>query len=972
MSHTLEQYIVSSKANENQKKAITTTEGPLLIIAGPGSGKTFTLVERIVYLVLKGIAPEKILVATFTEKAAKELITRVSNRLLQLNLKVNLNEMYIGTLHSIFLRFLENNREYTRLKRSYRLLDNFDQKHMLFKNMSAYIKVEGSELLLGDHKVNRWAKADSLISYVSKVSEECLDIEALKNSDDVGIKAIGSFHEIYLKQLSDENALDFSTIQSETLYLLENQPQVLKKLHESIQYFMIDEYQDTNTIQEKIILLLASQNNNLCVVGDDDQGLYRFRGASIRNILEFPKNFEAGTCKEIILDTNYRSHPDIINFYNKWMTYCDWKEGTTSFRFDKTIIPRDDKFPEVPTVIKIGSEGDWEDYFDSVYRFIVHLKDSGKLTNYNQIAFLFKSVKNDNVIELANYLEERGIPIFSPRSALFFEREEIQLLLGALIFIFPNLFEDLKWNEDANLEIWETYQAYKQRFAGELRKDPKKHEALLQYVRQRSKEHLTLTKNTNYGFAALLYQLLEYPMFSGYLQTDLRDNKTNLRAAYNIALLSKLLFKFEFLYNVSVLSPKNIQKHLRDFFNHYMRFVIEGGIEEYEDFDEYAPSGCISFMTIHQSKGLEFPVTIVGSLNAVPRKQHDETDAILQTQFYQKKPFEPIDRTKYFDFYRLFYTAFSRPQNLLVLTAKEKNGQGRSPSKYFERAYSSIPAWDSPSFDSSKLSFENVKPVNLKHEYSFTSHILLFENCPLQYKFYKELEFVEVRTGGVLGGSLLHQTIEDIHKAVLRGEESSLTDENISTWYNNNYFLLSKQQRSYLQQGQIKALLDQVLRYRDRNQNQWDRIKEAEVDVSLVKEDYILKGTIDLIRGENNTVELIDFKSGDKLDVNSNDPKDQQVLKQYQRQLEVYAHLVEERTGNKVSKMHLYFPKEDSGSPYITFPYKQDKIEETINSFDGVVKQIENKDFNMSKVVKSEKQCGNCDMRYHCNPKQYK
>lgn len=963
--------ILNSKANPKQKDAIIYTEGPLLIIAGPGSGKTFTLVERIVFLVLKGVSPERIMVATFTEKAAKELITRVSNRLLEIDLKINLNEMYIGTLHSIFLRFLEENREHTRLKRSYRLLDSFDQKYFIFRNISQYLKVEDADILLGDHKVKRWDKAQKLIGLINKVSEECLDADDLKQSSDSGIVALGNFYEIYFNQLVEENALDFSTIQSETLFLLE-QKEVLQKIQSSLDYFMIDEYQDTNTIQEKILLKLTSHNNNICVVGDDDQGLYRFRGATIRNILEFPKNFTKGSCKEIVLDTNYRSHPGIIDFYNKWMSHCDWTEGTTKFRFDKEIKPREDSFPSTPTVLKLGSDGDWEDYFEEVYNFITTLEKDGILTDYNQIAFLFKSVKNDNVIALANYLEEKGIPIFSPRSSLFFEREEIKLLLGALIFIFPNLFEDLKWNDDAHLSIWETYQSFKTKFANKLRSDLKKHEGLLKYCQKRAKEHLTLTTNTNYAFAALLYQLLEYPMFAEYLATDLKGNKTDLRAAYNIAMLSKLLFKFEYLYNVSVLNPKNFQNTIRDLFNHYLRFIIEGGIEEYEDFDEFAPSGCVSFMTIHQSKGLEFPVTIVGSLNLVPRKQHDETDIILQRDYYEKSMFEPLDRTKYFDFFRLYYTAFSRPQNLLVLTAKEQEGRGRNPSKYFEKPYMSLPSWRSETVDFSELCFENIKPTNIKHEYSFTSHILLYENCPLQYKFYKELEFVEVRTGGVIGGSLLHQTIEDIHKAVLRGEENSLSDENITTWYNNNYYLLSKQQRTYLQHGQLKALLTQVLRYRDKNQYQWDRIKEAEVDVSLVKEDYILKGTIDLIKGENNTVELIDFKSGNKPEVNTTDPKDRKVLLQYQRQLEVYAHLVEERTGYEVSKMHLYFPKEDDGNPYISFPYNPDLIENTIATFDKVVDKIENKDFNMGNVVKSEKQCGNCDMRFHCNPKQYR
>jgi DNA helicase-2/ATP-dependent DNA helicase PcrA len=966
-------FLKNTSANDQQLKAITTTDGPLLIIAGPGSGKTMTLVERIVYLVIKGVQPENILVATFTEKAAKELITRVSNRLLDIDLKINLNEMYIGTLHSIFLRILEENREFTRLKRSYRLLDDFDLKYFLFRNINPYLKVEDADILLGDHKVNRWEKAKSLISYLNKVSEECLDIDKLIISRDAGIKALGHFYQIYQSQLTEENALDFSGIQSETLHLLETQPKILEKLHSKIQYMMVDEYQDTNTIQEKIILKLSSHNDNICVVGDDDQGLYRFRGATIRNILEFQTNFSSGLCKQITLTINYRSHPGIIQFYNDWMKRCDWTDNGKSFRYDKVIIPRKENFIDYPSVIKLGSRGEWTDYYEEVFQFINKLKSENVLSDYNQIAFLFKSVKNDRVIELANYLEEKGISVFSPRSALFFERDEIQLLMGAFIFIFPNLFEDLKWNENAELPVWKVYQSWKARFAEEVRKNPEKHKPLLQWCQKRAKEHLTLTGSTTYAFATLLYQLLEYPMFADHLTNDLTGNKRNLRASYNIAMLSKLLYKFEYLYNITVLTPNNLKKSLQDLFNTYFRFIIDGGIEEYEDFDEFAPTGCVSFMTIHQSKGLEFPIVIVGSLNLVPTKQYDDTEVILQNQYYSKPPFEPIDKTKNYDFWRLYYTAYSRAQNLLVLTTREYNGKGMSkyPSKYFEPVYNPLINWSSDLLNYKKIVLDNVKLSNIKHEYSFTSHILLYESCPLQYKFYKELEFVEVRTGGVLGGSLLHQTIEDIHKSVLKGEEHHLTDLNITEWFNTNYYLLSKQQRSYLHQSQIASLLKQILRYRDNNQHQWDRIKEAEVDVSLVKEGYILKGTIDLIKGVDNTVELIDFKSGDKPDINTTDPILRRRIQQYRRQLEVYAHLVEERTGQRVSKINLYYPKEEDGSPYISFPANKDFIANTIKSFDEVVSKIESMNYDLSHIVKSEKQCGGCDMRFHCNPKQY-
>jgi DNA helicase II / ATP-dependent DNA helicase PcrA len=958
-----------------KKEAIKSTEGPLLIIAGPGSGKTMTLVERIVYLVTKGINPESIFVATFTEKAAKELITRISNRLLELDLKVNLNEMYIGTLHSIFLRILEENREFTRLKRSYRLLDPFDQRYFIYNNIRAFKNIENADLLLGN-RISSWQQASIVLDYVNKVGEEHLDLSKLIDSDDDRIVLIAKFFEVYFKLLEEENALDFSTIQYEAFELLSKNENVLSDIQDKLTHFMIDEYQDTNTIQEKIILLLSSKTKNICVVGDDDQGLYRFRGASIRNILEFKENFKKGECKQITLSTNYRSHPDIIDFYNKWMNKLDWKEGGKTFRFTKTIKPRNRVFTDNPSVIKVSNEHSLEDYYEEVYKFIIQLEKEGVLKNRNQIAFLFKSVKHQRVIGLAEYLENRGVQIFSPRSALFFEREEIQLLLGALIFLFPTLFEILKWNDNASLDIWDYFKHCKQKFANKIREDKQKNTALLQFCQTRAKEHLTLTANTTYGFAALIYQLLEYPMFSEYLDHDLRENKTNLRSAYNIALLTKLLWKFEYLNNISVLNPTNIEKHLTELFNKFFRFIHDGGIEEYEDFDEFTPADCVSFMTIHQSKGLEFPIVVVGMPNSRqgPRTQFTEIDSLLQNEFYEKSPFEPLEQTKYYDYWRLYYTAFSRPQNLLVLSCyeqKTKQGKYSSPNRNFQELYDKHIYWKDTKFDISKLELDEIKPTNIKHEYSFTSHILLYENCPLQYKFYKELEFTEVRTGGVLGGTLLHQTIEDIHKAVLKGEESKVTYENIENWFNTNYILLSKQMRAYLHKAQQLSLLKQVLKYKERQKNNWHLIKEAEVDVSLVKENFILKGTIDLIQGENNTVELIDFKSGDKPDVNSTDEHTRSLINRCRRQLEVYAHLVEERTGHTVSKMHLYYPKEDDGSPYVSFRKNELTINSTISSFEKIVNKIENKNFDDSHVKKCEKLCSSCDMRYYCNPRYY-
>lgn len=959
---------LQSSANPQQLEAILATDGPVLIIAGPGSGKTFTLVERIVYLIAqKGVAPESLFVATFTDKAARELTTRISNRLTDLGIKFNLNEMYLGTFHSICLRLLEDYREFTRLKRSFTLLDQFDQQYFLYQHIKEFRELADAQLVMGDDQTGRWAQSENLLKWLNKVSEEALEVATLEAADEPEIRALAACFAKYQELLHENNALDFSGIQYEALQLLEKRPEVLAQVRDKLSYLMVDEYQDTNTIQERILLLLAGDKQNLCVVGDDDQGLYRFRGATIRNILEFPALFHEGRCKQIRLTVNYRSHPDIIRFYNEWMREQRWDDGTRIFRFAKQIIPREDDFPNTPTAVRLAASddnGDTTNWHAEVLAFLQGLKASGRLSDWNQVAFLFRSVKNEKVVALARFLESQGVPVFSPRSNMFFEREEIRLMIGALIFLFPQFPKVRAWADGVSLDIWDYYdhQCFKP-FAEELRKPENK--ALLDWARPLAKRHMALAQNTDYAFSGLFYQLLQFPLLSRFLAEEALQGVDKGRAARNLGTFSKLLTKFEYLHYVSVLNPEYLTKNLRDLFNQFLRFLQDGGIGEYEDEAEYAPKGCVSFLTIHQSKGLEFPIVVCGSLEAVPRKQYSALDVVLEDGGYlSKERFEPLDRIKNFDFWRLYYTAFSRAQNLLVLAAQEKQGRGKSPSKYFDRLFYELPSWRD--VDLSALTFEAVKQINLKREYSFTSHITVFENCAEQYRFFKELEFAPLRESPMLFGTLVHQTIEDIHKTVLRGEEASITLDSIRGWFSANYAMLSKKERVYLAPSSQQAALLHVLRYYERESSNWDRIKEAEVEISLVKDQYILKGNVDLIRGEGDTVEIIDFKSEKKPDME----RDRDRLRRYQQQLEVYAHLVEERTGQKVSRMHLYYTGEDGGNPYVSFNKDDRAIDKTIAHFDEIVARIEQQDYQIT--ARPTKLCQDCDMRAYCDNKNWK
>lgn len=960
----------SSTANPQQLEAITTTDGPLLIIAGPGSGKTFTLVERIVYLIVeKEAKPESLFVATFTDKAAQELRTRISNRLIPLGIRFNLNEMYLGTFHSICLRWLRDYRDYTRLKRNFTMMDQFDQQYFIYQHIREYEGISGIEHLVGPAQQSEWYKSQPLLKWLNIASEEALDPAVLAAAPEEPVRALGQAYALYQRQLEEENALDFATIQYEALKLLRGTPQVLAELRAKMAYLMVDEYQDTNTIQEMLLTLLAGDDRpNLCVVGDDDQGLYRFRGATIRNILQFKDKFLPGQCKQVTLATNYRSHTDIIGFYGRWMDDQDWRAGGQTFRYPKEIEPPDNKrFPPVPGVVQVTghTEGQWH---AEVLAFLRALREQGHLTDWNQVAFLFRSVKNPHVRQLADYLEHNGVPVYAPRANRFFEREEVRLMIGALIFLFPQFPEVRQWKADAHLDIWDYYDNECFAFFAEQLRLPENRD-LLRWARPLALAHRALPRSADYAFSGLFYQLLQFPMFSRYLGEDLMQGGfQDRRPMYNLALFSQLLNKFEYLHNISVLTPDYLDKNLRDLFNRFFRYLREGGIDEYEDETEYAPSGCVSFFTIHQSKGMEFPVVMVGSLDNGPRKDHTELDELLEAKYFSRPPFEPLTHIKYYDFRRLYYTAFSRAQNLLVLTGHVHKGQRPCPSKHFAPYLGPLPSWRDPAFRPADLPLEHVKDVNLKREYAFTSHITVFENCAEQYRFFRELGFAPVRTSPILFGTLVHQTIEDIHKTVLRGQVAALSEDQIRAWFNTNYVYLTKREHVYLAPVVRDIALEQVLRYYRRYQHDWSHIREAEVDVSLVKDEYILTGMVDLITGEGGALELVDFKSEKKLDVN--DPADRDKLTRYRRQLEVYAHIVAERAGLDVDKTHLYYTSEESGSPLITFPTDARSIQKTIAALDAVVHRIESGDFAIPQ--RPAKLCRDCDMRHYCDTKNWR
>lgn len=323
--------------NDAQRAIISHDDGPLLVIAGPGSGKTLSLILRVMNILLQNKAqPSEIVLCTFTEKAANEM----HNRLMTLAKKVGyhgeLSQMQVGTIHTLCNNLITEYRHHTRLGNDYRVLDQFAQRLFIFQHLRV-IGRDGALAVFQAKWGTTWKVVEQLQGYFDKIMEELVDRHRLHADNREFQRYLAQAYDIYSILLMRENCISFAA-QLHTAHTLLNTSEVNQKIIKKIRYVFVDEYQDTNYIQEEIILKLASATNNLCVVGDEDQALYRFRGATVRNILEFKDRLP--NCSVKYLTTNYRSHKTIVHQYDQWMASADWTNpGKPPFRFDKTIEP---------------------------------------------------------------------------------------------------------------------------------------------------------------------------------------------------------------------------------------------------------------------------------------------------------------------------------------------------------------------------------------------------------------------------------------------------------------------------------------------------------------------------------------------------------------------------------------------------------------------------------------------------------
>lgn len=285
--------------NPMQKKAVLHRDGPLLLLAGAGSGKTRVITHRIAYLIGNGVKPWNILAITFTNKAAKEMRERVNSLV-----EFGAESVWVSTFHSMCVRILRRYIENIGYEKTFSIYDADDQERLV---------KECIKILNMDEKL---FKPKFVMGEISSLKNELITFERYKyiSQDDFRKSKIANVYEMYQKKLMTNNALDFDDLIFKTVDLFNEVPDVLEFYSQKCRYIMVDEYQDTNTAQYQLVKLLALKNQNLCVVGDDDQSIYGWRGANIRNILEFEKDFP--NTITIKLEQNYRSTKNILNAAN--------------------------------------------------------------------------------------------------------------------------------------------------------------------------------------------------------------------------------------------------------------------------------------------------------------------------------------------------------------------------------------------------------------------------------------------------------------------------------------------------------------------------------------------------------------------------------------------------------------------------------------------------------------------------------
>ena len=566
--------------NNEQREAVLCTEGPLLMLAGAGTGKTRSLTHRIAYLIEEmGVNPWNILAITFTNKAAEEMRERACNLV-----GAGSEDMWISTFHATCSRILRRHIDLIGYDRNFTIYDANDQKSLM-KEVMKSMKIDTKQFT-----------EKAVLSEISAAKDECKSPLDYQNevADDYRRKRIGEIYEQYQKRLRENNALDFDDLLVKTVELFQTNPDILEYYQDRFRYIMVDEYQDTNTVQFLFVSLLARKYRNLCVVGDDDQSIYKFRGANIYNILNFEKIFP--DARVIRLEQNYRSTQNILDAANGVIV-------NNKGRKEKRLWTENVK----GELVHFNQYDTEYEEAEGVVSRINFLNMRG--VPYEDMAILYRTNAQSRIFE--EKLKQRGIPYAIVRGISFYDRKEIKDLMSYLKVVDSGM-DDISVKRIINVPkrgIGQTSVDRIQTYA--IINQISFLEAVFQADRipelgrsaSKIKKFGDMIRNfRDYAMENDISELLSYII-------DVTGYKNDLEKEGTDEARSRLEDIDELFNDIIYYEDNNDDPNLTDFLAEKDMYTLNAGIDNLEQ-----DSNKVLLMTLHNAKGLEFSNVFLGGM----------------------------------------------------------------------------------------------------------------------------------------------------------------------------------------------------------------------------------------------------------------------------------------------------------------------------------------------------------------------
>lgn len=877
------------------------------------------LIERIRYLIEeKNVNPSKILLTTFTLKSASELKTKLIKKI-----GTKAEPIQVSNIHSFCHSILEKYSDYHNFGDTFDVLDEGMQSMFLRNHLEELDIREG--------------KFKDIIEYIGKCGENCISpdilidrISELYPNRNNFIK-ISKSYKRYIELLEENKKLDFSGLQRIVLNLLEENNEVLEDIRNNIDFILVDEYQDTNPIQDKIFELIAKPKCNICAVGDDDQSIYSFRGADIDNFIKFSEKF-AGT-RIIKLDTNFRSTSKIVDISEKFIN---------NYRImDKQIKPHRELGNDPILIISNNEENEAKQIIET----IKEMRKNGIIPHYGYIALLFRSVKHD-AKWIISELEDQTLPYTVREDPMFLKREEIRTLLYLFYYIDPKKDYEgrlrRKWrrwwnnslleNEVLNLvpetinvintnseetDISELLTTEEFNNLGIFNENDIKTLSRLNKL----KVELFINKN---DVLTIFYKILK---ITGFLNRILNSsNEEDETKVFYLARLSSIVNKYNYLAD----NPS-----IEDF----LKFLHNLPRKLFYDEKLFEDPKSIKLMTIHQAKGLEFPVVFICGVDNKKFKISSEKkdnypipeDLLLKKTKYTKN-----------EEARVFYVAMTRAQdNLVISTSKNEDRKSKKDYSPFItkdigiKEFSDVNSIINPCDIRTNI----IEPLNINY-----SAIQTYDTCPYLYKMNNYYKFEIEPTSMQKYGIILHKSLHKLHQAMIKGQisEKIIIDIVNKCWV--------KIYDTFEEDNDKKRILTKnLMKYYSINKNNIKRIISTEESFSLYINNILISGRIDLImENKDNELELVDFKVSGK--------KNYQ-MKAVENQLKVYKYALNENyTITKISTYHFI----DNKKTFFDSP--DDEIKKIKIYLDSICEKIMNEEFNR----KESTYCSNCFFNFCC------